>query len=76
MFRLSLRSLLLNLWHFSIVYSVVLISIGYCEVMQLDFEVVDQGINRHKWSIIGLYFLYLTFWWWLNPYFTRLRRSY
>ncbi len=67
----ALRGFLLHLWRFSIVYSVVVITLLYCKLMAVPFEQVDAGINRHKFVIILLYFAYLAGWWWLNP---RLRR--
>ncbi|BEU01384.1 hypothetical protein OAG1_01840 [Agarivorans sp. OAG1] len=71
----ALRSLLLTLWRFSIIYSSIVIAWLYCHIMNVDFEIVDTGTNQHKTIIVGLYLVYLGLWWWLNPYLARNRRQ-
>ncbi|MDO6685471.1 MULTISPECIES: hypothetical protein [unclassified Agarivorans] len=71
----ALRSLLLTLWRFSTIYSIVVITLLYCRIAGVDFETVDTGSNQHKMIIIGLYFVYLGVWWWANPYLLRGRRQ-
>ncbi|MGY5451037.1 hypothetical protein ACVFI8_08870 [Agarivorans sp. MS3-6] len=76
MFSDALRSLLLSLWRFSIVYSVLIIGWLYCRITGQTFAEIDDGISQHKLIIIGLYLAYLGVWLLVNPRLSRIRRPY
>lgn len=71
----ALVSLSLSLWRFSIIYSSIVIAWLYCHFRELDFELVDSGVNQHKVIIIAIYFGYLALWWLVNPYLAKARRQ-
>lgn len=63
------------LWKLLILAAFPLLVWSYLQVMSVSFAELDEGMNRHKVTIFGLYFVLIMIWWWLNPKVQRLLRG-
>ncbi|MGB5446813.1 MAG: hypothetical protein WBM99_15050 [Psychromonas sp.] len=67
MLRTNFASLLLLIWKLSTLFMLPIIIYGYLKFMTFytgyfTFQHLDQGINNHKWIVVGIYLIYLLLW--------------